>query len=331
MQRRHACTRRHVPHLERLVARRRHDAPPVRKHRNAPNLHIKARSRGPVSPAPRSALMRRPQVIAGSDVKIVIEKGGSVDLITAHLPRPLLWLSAGLETPHPQVLPASVRTTISNKGTGTGIGSYAGIGPILIIARVRVKRLRGVSTPPNAQDYTGKADITVNDGGKASIGVRDPRPWAQGPLPKNSKRRPMGSNSSSIATASRCMWQRTTTRPTQGHPQVTGLVSAVFKVVIAKLARMRSCQDVRLANPATDSRTSTTGAKSATLLAPPGTNKEEIRNSIRSKCTRRVAACFVKGAPVTRPWTQKCGVENVRPVLTSFPSPQPIPALASAK
>jgi len=37
-QRRHASTGRHVPHLERLVARRRHDAPPVRKHRNALDL-----------------------------------------------------------------------------------------------------------------------------------------------------------------------------------------------------------------------------------------------------------------------------------------------------
>ena len=38
LQRRQACTGRHVPHLERLVARRRHDAPPVRKHRNAIDL-----------------------------------------------------------------------------------------------------------------------------------------------------------------------------------------------------------------------------------------------------------------------------------------------------
>ena len=37
-QRRHASTGRHVPHLERLVVRRRHDAPPVRKHRNAIDL-----------------------------------------------------------------------------------------------------------------------------------------------------------------------------------------------------------------------------------------------------------------------------------------------------
>ena len=34
-QRRHAFAGRHVPHLERVVARRRHDAPPVRKHGNA--------------------------------------------------------------------------------------------------------------------------------------------------------------------------------------------------------------------------------------------------------------------------------------------------------
>ena len=37
-QRRHASTGRHVPHLERLVARRRNDAPPVRKHGNAEDL-----------------------------------------------------------------------------------------------------------------------------------------------------------------------------------------------------------------------------------------------------------------------------------------------------
>ena len=37
-QRRHAFAGRHVPHLERLVARRRHDAPPVRKHGNAIDL-----------------------------------------------------------------------------------------------------------------------------------------------------------------------------------------------------------------------------------------------------------------------------------------------------
>ena len=37
-QRRHALAGRHVPHLERLVARRRHDAPPVRKHGNARDL-----------------------------------------------------------------------------------------------------------------------------------------------------------------------------------------------------------------------------------------------------------------------------------------------------
>ena len=37
-QRRHAFAGRHVPDLERVVARRRHDAPPVRKHRNAPDL-----------------------------------------------------------------------------------------------------------------------------------------------------------------------------------------------------------------------------------------------------------------------------------------------------
>ena len=37
-QRRHALACRHVPDLERLVARRRHDAPPVRKHGNAPDL-----------------------------------------------------------------------------------------------------------------------------------------------------------------------------------------------------------------------------------------------------------------------------------------------------
>ena len=37
-QRRHAFAGRHVPHLERVVGRRRHDAPPVRKHGNAPDL-----------------------------------------------------------------------------------------------------------------------------------------------------------------------------------------------------------------------------------------------------------------------------------------------------
>ena len=37
-QRRHALAGRHVPHLERLVVRRRHDAPPVRKHGNAIDL-----------------------------------------------------------------------------------------------------------------------------------------------------------------------------------------------------------------------------------------------------------------------------------------------------
>ena len=37
-QRRHAFARRHVPHLERVVPRPRHDAPPVRKHRNAADL-----------------------------------------------------------------------------------------------------------------------------------------------------------------------------------------------------------------------------------------------------------------------------------------------------
>ena len=38
LQRRHTFPRRHVPDLERLVARPRHDAPPVRKHGNAPDL-----------------------------------------------------------------------------------------------------------------------------------------------------------------------------------------------------------------------------------------------------------------------------------------------------
>ena len=38
MQRRHAFAGRHVPHLERLVVRRRHDALPVRKHCNAKDL-----------------------------------------------------------------------------------------------------------------------------------------------------------------------------------------------------------------------------------------------------------------------------------------------------
>ena len=37
-QRRHAFAGRHVPHLERVVGRPRHDAPPVRKHGNAPDL-----------------------------------------------------------------------------------------------------------------------------------------------------------------------------------------------------------------------------------------------------------------------------------------------------
>ena len=37
-QRRHAFPRRHVPDLERAVARRRNDAPPVRKHGNAIDL-----------------------------------------------------------------------------------------------------------------------------------------------------------------------------------------------------------------------------------------------------------------------------------------------------
>ena len=37
-QRRHAFAGRHVPELERLVARRRHDAPPVRKYGNAIDL-----------------------------------------------------------------------------------------------------------------------------------------------------------------------------------------------------------------------------------------------------------------------------------------------------
>ena len=37
-QRCHAFTGRDVPDLERVVARPRHDAPPVRKHRNAPDL-----------------------------------------------------------------------------------------------------------------------------------------------------------------------------------------------------------------------------------------------------------------------------------------------------
>ena len=37
-QRPHALASRHVPHLERLVARPRHDAPPVRKHRDATDL-----------------------------------------------------------------------------------------------------------------------------------------------------------------------------------------------------------------------------------------------------------------------------------------------------
>ena len=38
MQRLHALAGRHVPHLERLVARRRHDAPPVRRYGNAIDL-----------------------------------------------------------------------------------------------------------------------------------------------------------------------------------------------------------------------------------------------------------------------------------------------------
>jgi hypothetical protein len=38
LQRRHALAGRHVPHLERAVARRGHDAPPVRKHGNAIDL-----------------------------------------------------------------------------------------------------------------------------------------------------------------------------------------------------------------------------------------------------------------------------------------------------
>ena len=37
-QRRHALAGRHVPHLERVVVRPRHDAPPVRKHGNAIDL-----------------------------------------------------------------------------------------------------------------------------------------------------------------------------------------------------------------------------------------------------------------------------------------------------
>jgi hypothetical protein len=37
-QRRHALAGRHVPDLERLVLRRRHDAPPVRKHGNTKDL-----------------------------------------------------------------------------------------------------------------------------------------------------------------------------------------------------------------------------------------------------------------------------------------------------
>ena len=38
LQRRHAFAGRHVPDLERVVVRPRHDAPPVRKHRNARDL-----------------------------------------------------------------------------------------------------------------------------------------------------------------------------------------------------------------------------------------------------------------------------------------------------
>ena len=38
LQRRHAFAGHHVPDLERLVGGRRHDAPPVRKHRNAIDL-----------------------------------------------------------------------------------------------------------------------------------------------------------------------------------------------------------------------------------------------------------------------------------------------------
>ena len=37
-QRRHTLAGRHVPHIERVVPRRRHDAPPVRKHGNARDL-----------------------------------------------------------------------------------------------------------------------------------------------------------------------------------------------------------------------------------------------------------------------------------------------------
>ena len=37
-QRRHALAGRDIPHLERLVGRPRHDAPPVWKHGNAPDL-----------------------------------------------------------------------------------------------------------------------------------------------------------------------------------------------------------------------------------------------------------------------------------------------------
>ena len=59
-QRRHALAGRHVPHLERVVARPRHDAPPVRKHSNLQGRHITERTqRGRSVPHSGGAFQRR--------------------------------------------------------------------------------------------------------------------------------------------------------------------------------------------------------------------------------------------------------------------------------
>ena len=62
-QRRHALAGRHAPHLERLVPRRRHDAPPVRKHGNARDLrrrHIITK----VQRTPQRTLDECPSIVA---------------------------------------------------------------------------------------------------------------------------------------------------------------------------------------------------------------------------------------------------------------------------
>ena len=123
-QRRHAFAGRHVPHLERVVFRRRHDAPPVRKHGNAADLRrrhvitkVQWTPQRTQSECPSSVARHLPVStshtlsVSSSDADTTRRPSGEMaTLLTYDEARSSQKYSGRRNAPNPSGLPASPRT-----------------------------------------------------------------------------------------------------------------------------------------------------------------------------------------------------------------------------